>query len=86
MAAYVKMSVIFLDWITVYVCRNCHSACICTLSSHLPLYLQDNLRQILGTFGLSLPVFTYVPSLGSDVQWMCLCVPMMRKRQGRGTW
>lgn len=58
MAAYVKMTVSFLDWITVYVCRNCHSACICTLSSHLPLYLQDNLRQILGTFGLSLPVFT----------------------------
>lgn len=83
MAAYVKMSVIFLGWITVYVCRNFHNTCVCTQCLCLPLYSQDYFRQVLGPFGLSLPIFTYVPFLLVCVKWICLCVPVMGKRQGR---
>lgn len=62
-AACVQMGVISLDCIIICICRNCHYACVCTLCPRWPLSFHNSFRQVLGPFGLSLPVFTFIPSL-----------------------
>lgn len=74
MATCVQMGMIPLGWIIVCVCRNCHYACVCALWPRLPLYFQNDLRQVLGFCGLSLPTFTYVPSLLEQMFNGCVCV------------
>lgn len=49
------------------------------------LSIQDNLRQMLGTFGLSLSVFTYVPSPGSGCSMGVFVCAYDEEEAGQGT-
>lgn len=73
MAVWVKMGdFLGLDY---SLCPQKLSLCLCVYPPPcLPLYLQMALSQVLGPFGISLPVFTYLPSLLAQMFNGCVCV------------